>query len=233
MSKLKLIVDGGKATANPQVAQALGPLGIMAKVLADINQKTASFNGIKVPVEIEVNKDKTYNITIGTPSASELIKNELKLEKGAGYQNLEKVGNLAFQDVIKLADMKKEGLLVNTFKAAIKTVLGTCNQMGILVENKNPKDVSKEVDTGIYDSLINKKDISVSKEKRQELQIFLDETKQKLKADLDKAKAAKEEKKAKAAAAAPTEGASGEAKQAAAEKAPAEKKPAEKKEAKK
>lgn len=231
MSKLKLIVDGGKAVANAQTAQQLGPLGIMAKVLADINQKTVSFSGIKVPVEIEVNKDKTYNITIGTPSASELVKTELKIELGAGYQNLEKVGNLAFQDIIKIADMKKEGLLVNSFKAAIKTILGTCNQMGVLVENKNPKDISKEVDMGIYDSLINKKDISVSNEKKQELQAFLEETNKKLKSELDKAKAAKEEKKAKAAAAAPTEGAPGEAKPAAA--APAEKKPAEKKEAKK
>lgn len=232
MSKLKLIVDGGKATANPQVAQQLGPLGIMAKVLADINQKTASFNGIKVPVEIEVNKDKTYNITIGTPSASELIKTELKIELGAGYQKLEKVGNLAFQDVIKIADMKKEGLLVNNFKAAIKTILGTCNQMGILVENKIPKDVSKEVEMGVYDSLINKKDIFVSKEKRDELQKYLDETKQTLKTELDRVKALKEEKKEKAAAATtPTEGA--EAKPVAAEKAPAEKKPTEKKEAKK
>lgn len=231
MSKLKLIVDGGKATANPQVAQALGPLGIMANVLADINKKTSSFSGIKIPVEIEVNKDKTYNITIGTPSAAELIKTELKLEKGAGFQNLEKLGNLALQDVIKIADMKKEGLLVNNFKAAIKTILGTCNQMGILVDNKNPKDISKEVDSGIYDKLIEKKDISVSKEKRQELQLFLDETKQKLKSELEKAKAAKEEKKAAAAATA-TPSAEG-APAASATPAAAEKKPAEKKEAKK
>ena len=233
MSKLKLIVDGGKTTANPQVAQQLGPLGIMAKVLGDINQKTASFSGIKVPVEIEVNKDKTYTITIGTPSASELIKTELKLELGAGYQKLEKVGNLAFQDVIKIADMKKDGLLVNNFKAAIKTILGTCNQMGVLVENKNPKDVSKEVEIGIYDSLIDKKDIFVSKEKRVELQNYLDETKRSLKTELDRVKALKEEKKEKAAAATtPAEGGA-EAKPAAAEKAPTEKKPAEKKEAKK
>jgi len=225
MSRLKLIVDGGKATANAQTAQQLGPLGIMANVLADINKKTASFSGIKVPVEIEVNKDKTYTITIGTPSAAELIKTELKLEKGAGFQHLEKLGNLAMQDVIKIADMKKEGLLVNNFKAAIKTILGTCNQMGILVENKNPKDVSKEVESGVYDKLIEKKDISVSKEKREELQLFLDETKQKLKSELEKAKAAKEEKKAAAATAATP----------AVEGAPAsaEKKPAEKKEAKK
>jgi len=231
MSKLKLIVDGGKAVANAQTAQSLGPLGIMANVLADINKKTSIFLGIKVPVEIEVNKDKTYNITIGTPSASELIKTELKLEKGAGFQNLEKLGNFALQDVIKIADMKKEGLLVNNFKAAIKTILGTCNQMGILVENKNPKDISKEVDSGIYDKLIERKDISVSKEKRQELQLFLDETKQKLKSELEKAKAAKEEKKAATAAAATpsAEGASA----ASAAPAAAEKKPAEKKEAKK
>jgi len=110
MTKLKLIIDGGKATANPQFAQSLGPLGIMQNVLNDINKKTIDFKGIKIPVEVEVNKDKSYSITIGTPSVAELVKTELKAEKGAGYQKLEKIGNLAIQDVIKIAKMNKKSV---------------------------------------------------------------------------------------------------------------------------
>ncbi|MBU0929679.1 MAG: 50S ribosomal protein L11 [Nanoarchaeota archaeon] len=229
MSKLKLIVDGGKATANPQFAQALGPLGIMQNVLNDINQKTVDFKGIKVPVEIDVNKDKTYNITIGTPSASELIKSELKAEKGAGYTRLEKIGNLAVQDVIKIAKMKRLGLLVNNLKSAIKTILGTCNQMGVLVENKDAKDVSKDVENGVYDKIISKEETEVSAEKRSELKKTLEEMNQKF-SDRLKKKKEEEELKEKKSTATPAEGAAPttETKPAAVEKKPAEKKEAKK-----
>lgn len=229
MSKIKLIIDGGKASVTPQFAQALGPLGIMQNVLNDINKKTVDFKGIKVPVEVDVNKDKTYNITIGTPSASELIKSEIKAEKGAGYQKLEKIGNIAIQDVIKIAKMKRVGLLVNNLKSAIKTVLGTCNQMGVLVENKEPKMVSKDVDSGVYNQIISKEETEVNPEKRKELKAFLDEANSKLKDKLKKVKEDKELKEKKAeGTAAPGATPAAEAKPAAAEKKPADKKEAKK-----
>ena len=40
MTKLQLIVEGGKATPNPQMAQTLGPMKIpLNEVLAKINEK--------------------------------------------------------------------------------------------------------------------------------------------------------------------------------------------------
>ncbi|MDD5651765.1 MAG: 50S ribosomal protein L11 [Candidatus Nanoarchaeia archaeon] len=230
MSKIKLIVDGGKAAANPTVAQALGPLGIMQKVLDDVNKKTVDFKGIKVPVEIDVNKDKTYTITIGTPSAAELIKGELKAEKGAGYQNLEKIGNFAIQDIIRIAKMKRSGLLVNNLKSAIKTILGTCNQMGVFVENIEPKEISKQVDAGVYDKIISKEETEVNSQKRAELKQFLDEINNKNKDKLKKVKEDKELKEKKEAK--PAEGAAPVAAGAKVEAKPAEKKEV-KKEAKK
>ena len=48
--KLDLIVEGGKATTTPQLAQKLGPLKInISEVMKKINDKTSSFSGIKVP----------------------------------------------------------------------------------------------------------------------------------------------------------------------------------------
>ena len=47
------LVDGGKATAGPPLGPALGPLGInVDKVVAEINEKTKDFQGMKVPVKI-------------------------------------------------------------------------------------------------------------------------------------------------------------------------------------
>ena len=51
---VEVLVPGGKATAGPPLGPSLGPLGINVKAVVDeINKKTASFNGMQVPVKIE------------------------------------------------------------------------------------------------------------------------------------------------------------------------------------
>ena len=84
--KVKLIVEGGKMAPGPAVAQQLGPMGInLGKVIEDVNEATKGFAGTKVPVELDVDaKTKTYEIQVFSPPVSELIKKELKLEKGSG-----------------------------------------------------------------------------------------------------------------------------------------------------
>ena len=52
---VEVLVPGGKATAGPPLGPSLGPLGINVKAVVDeINAKTASFNGMQVPVVITV-----------------------------------------------------------------------------------------------------------------------------------------------------------------------------------
>ena len=52
------MVAGGKATAAPPLGPALGPLGInIGQVIADINKKTALFDGMQVPVKIKVDME--------------------------------------------------------------------------------------------------------------------------------------------------------------------------------
>ena len=92
---IKLLIDGGDMKPGPTVAQQLGPMGInLGKVISDINNATKEFKGIKVPVELIVDK-KTKEFTIKTfsPPTSELLKKELKLEKGSAKINEQKIGN--------------------------------------------------------------------------------------------------------------------------------------------
>ena len=52
---------------------------------------------MKVPVKISVDtEDKTFEVTVGTPTASALIVAELKMEKGSGTPNTVKVGDLSW-----------------------------------------------------------------------------------------------------------------------------------------
>ena len=199
MSKetIELIVEGGKAAAGAQLGQSLGPLKInVSEVVQKINQKTASFKGMKVPVKVTVDTEsKEVDVSVGTPPTSELIKKELSLEKGSSKPNLEKAANIAIEQVIKIALMKKDSMTVNSLKAAVKNVIGSCASLGILIEGKFPKDVNQEVDQGIYDSLINSEKTEIDADKKALLQQQLEEVQAQLKAEQEKLKALEEAEK--------------------------------------
>src|SRR3990167_5702036 len=105
------LVEGGKASAAPPLGPALGPLGVnIGQVIAKINEKTKSFSGMQVPVKVRVDKQtKTFDIEVGTPPASSLIKKEAKIEKGSGNPLADKVADLRIENIIKIAKMKEDG----------------------------------------------------------------------------------------------------------------------------
>ena len=91
---VEALVDGGRASAGPPLGPALGPKGVnIGQVIAKINEKTKAFEGMKVPVKVLINDDKTFDIKVGTPPMSALIKGELGVESGAHNAKTEKAGN--------------------------------------------------------------------------------------------------------------------------------------------
>ena len=155
---VEALVAGGQATAGPPLGPALGPLGLnVMAVVNKINELTKDFSGMKVPVKIIVDVEtKEFEVEVGTPTASALIIKELKIEKGSGDPGKEKVGNLSFEQVVKIAKMKRPELLAKDLKGAVKEILGSCVSMGVTVEGKNPKEVQKEIDEGKYDEVFEK-----------------------------------------------------------------------------
>src|SRR4030043_1632045 len=155
---VELLISGGKATAGPPLGPALGPLGINTMAVVNrINEITKDYAGMKVPVKVAVNlEDKTFEVTVGTPTASALIVSELKIEKGSGTPNTAKVGNLSMEQVVRIARIKRPELLAPTLKDAAKEILGTCISMGVTAEGKNPREVQKEIDDGKYEDLFSK-----------------------------------------------------------------------------
>lgn len=151
--KLEVLVDGGKATPGPPLGPALGPLGVnIVEILKAINEKTKSFEGMKVPVTLTVDpKTKAFTIEVGTPPTSALISKELKVEKGSGDPGKTRVGNLALAQAIKIANMKADAMLAKSLKARVLEVVGTCVSMGVTVEGKPAKDFSAEIAGGRYD----------------------------------------------------------------------------------
>jgi large subunit ribosomal protein L11 len=203
---IKLLIDGGSMKPGPAIAQQLGPLGInMGKVISDVNSATSNFKGMKVPVELNINeKTKSFTIKTFSPPTSELLKKEINLEKGTADHKKVKVGNASIEEIIKVTKIKFPDMLQREFKSAVKSVLGTCKSIGILVENQEANDISKDVEAGKFDSEIKSQKTETSPEKRKELNDYFDSLKKKQEAQIAAEKAAAEEaEKAAAATAAP------------------------------
>jgi len=157
---IEALVPGGQATAGPPLGPALGPLGVNVMAIVNkINELTKDFGGMKVPVKIIVDVDtKEFEVEVGTPTTSALIVKELGIEKGSGDPGKQKVGNLTIQQVIKIAKMKSSELLAKNLKKAAKEILGSCVSMGVTVENKDPREVQREIDEGKYDEIFEKEE---------------------------------------------------------------------------
>ncbi|MCW4028792.1 MAG: 50S ribosomal protein L11 [Candidatus Bathyarchaeota archaeon] len=152
---VEFIVSGGQANAGPPIGPALGPLAVnVVAVVNKINEVTKDYAGMKVPVKVAVDpEDKTFEITVGTPTASALIVAELKIEKGSGTPNSVKAGDLTMEQIVKIAKIKAPQLLAPDTKSAAKELLGTCVSIGVTVEGKDPREVQKEIDSGTYDNV--------------------------------------------------------------------------------
>ncbi len=153
MTEIKVLVEGGKASAGAPLGPALGPLGVnIGDVVAQINEKTKSYAGMKVPVIVEVDAGtKTFEISVGSPPTSALIKKEIGLDKGSSNPKAEIKGNISMEQVKKVTEMKIEKLASYKMKSAAKEVIGVCNSMGITVEGKPARQVIKEIDEGKFD----------------------------------------------------------------------------------
>ncbi len=178
--QIKILADGGAMKPGPALSQKLGPAGInMGQIISKINEATANFKGMKVPVELEVNsKTKEFEIQVFSPPVSELLKKELGINKGSGAQNKFKSANASIEQIIKVAKTKFPNLLCNNLKTAVKTVAGSGVSLGILIENKTPQEVEKEIDEKKYDKEINSESTETPEEKKKELEKYFSELKE-------------------------------------------------------
>jgi len=170
---VEVLIEGGKATAAPPLGPALGPKGVnIGQVVAEINKKTASFNGMQVPVKVIIDdQTKGFEIKIGTPPASGLIKKEAGIQKASGSPKKDLVANLKIEQIIKIAKMKEDALLGIDLKAKVKEIAGTCRSMGIMIEEMRVADFIKAVNEGKFDSEIKSEKTEITEEERKEMEV--------------------------------------------------------------
>lgn len=130
---LKLNLPAGKANPAPPIGPALGQHGIaIMEFCKQYNEKTKAMQGV-VPAVITIYEDRSFTFILKKPPVSELIKKELKLEKGSQTPGRETVATLTAAQAEKIAREKMEDLNTNDLEAAKKIVAGTARSMGIKV----------------------------------------------------------------------------------------------------
>ena len=131
---VKLQIPAGKATPAPPVGPALGSTGVnIMQFVKEFNDRTANQMGFKIPVVITVYKDKTFTFITKVPPVADLIKKAIKIEKGSGKPNKEKVAKITKEQVKAIAEQKMPDLNAASLEAAMSMVAGTARAMGVVV----------------------------------------------------------------------------------------------------
>lgn len=133
---IKLNLPAGEATPAPPVGPALGQHGLpIMEFIKAYNEQTAEKKGQVIPVVITVYEDRTFSFITKLPPVAEMIKKELKIEKGSGQAGRDQAGVLTKAQVEKIAKEKLADLNCgDDLQAAKKIVEGTAKSMGIKVE---------------------------------------------------------------------------------------------------
>ena len=134
IGNLKLRIPGGKATAGPPVGSTLGQWGLnMMDFINPFNDKTKEFAGKNVIVHIKVYEDRTFTwVCLGQP-VDDMIRERIKIDKGSGKPNTEKVGKITKAQLTEIAEIKKDQLNAIDLEGAIKVIAGTARSMGVEV----------------------------------------------------------------------------------------------------
>ncbi|MCB1191391.1 MAG: 50S ribosomal protein L11 [Leptospiraceae bacterium] len=135
VKQIKLQVEAGKANPAPPVGPALGQAGLnIMEFCKQFNEKTKSQIGIKLPVVITAFSDKSFTFITKSPPAALLVKKVLGLESGSPTPHVKKVGSITKKQLEEIARTKLEDLNTDSVEEAIRIIAGTCQSMGVNVE---------------------------------------------------------------------------------------------------
>ena len=132
---IKLQVSAGAANPAPPVGPALGQHGVnIMDFCNQFNERTKDQAGMKIPVVIFVNEDRSFTFITKTPPAPVLLKKAAQLASASPEPNKVKVGKVTEEQVQQIATLKMPDLNAGSLETAISMIKGTARSMGIVVE---------------------------------------------------------------------------------------------------
>src|SRR5947209_3761586 len=124
-------VTGFVGAGTKPVPLSQGEVDRILRTGATAGERPRAQVGRIIPVEITVYEDRSFDFITKTPPAAVLIKEALRLEKGSGEPNREKVGRLTRDQVRQIAETKMPDLNARDVEEAMKVVAGTAQSMGV------------------------------------------------------------------------------------------------------
>ena len=132
LTKIRLQAPGGQATPAPPIGPALGQHGVnIGQFVQQFNAQTGSLDGMTVPVEITIYKDKSFTFLVKSPPAAVLLKEAAQIAKGSGIPNKEKVGKVTRSQIRAISERKQKDLNAFDLDHADRIIAGTARSMGI------------------------------------------------------------------------------------------------------
>jgi large subunit ribosomal protein L11 len=129
---VKLQLPAGKATPAPPVGPALGQHGInLMGFVKEYNERTSQQVGEIIPVEITVFEDRSFTFILKTPPVADMLRKAIKIDKGSGKPNTEKVGKITPQQIREISERKIKDTNGIEVEDVMKMVAGTARSMGI------------------------------------------------------------------------------------------------------
>lgn len=135
-ANLKMKLKGGQANAAPPVGSTLGQYGVnMMDFINPFNEQTKDRMGKTVTVHIAIYEDKTMSFRVVGEPTDDLIRAALKIDKGSGKPNSEKISKkLTDAQVTEIAQAKMIDMNTDNLESIKKQVAGTARSMGVVIE---------------------------------------------------------------------------------------------------
>jgi large subunit ribosomal protein L11 len=135
-ARVKMKIQGGRATAAPPVGSVLGQYGVnMMDFITKFNETTKDMQGTIVTAHISIYEDRTMNFYVVGAPTDDRIRAELGIQKGSGRPNSEKITKKLTQaQLTKIAEDKARDMNTDKIDSVKKMVAGTARSMGVEVE---------------------------------------------------------------------------------------------------
>src|SRR5665213_1808815 len=126
-ANLKMKIRGGQASAAPPVGSTLGQYGVnMMDFINPFNEGTRDMMGQNLTVHLTIYDDRSLTWRVVGVPTDDLIRAALKIDKGSGRPNSEKISKkLTDAQLTEIAETKAKDMNAEDIDAIKKMVAGT------------------------------------------------------------------------------------------------------------
>jgi len=147
-NSLRTDIPAGQASIGPPLGPMLGQRNINANAFCkDFNNKTSQYlEGVPLPTRASVNPDRSYNLSIWSPTYTFFLFQAAGIDRGAMHYEKETAGWITLKHVYEIAKIKHQdpNMELYTLKEVCEEVIRRAHTCGIEVKRDyDPEEYAK------------------------------------------------------------------------------------------